>query len=160
MSRYIISRYYTSMKQLLSTAILKDEKSVKEYLRTLSDEEIDAWYESIEFTPFPILLAKEHYKRHKPTSELIIEDIKSKANKVKRKSRRLGKKSKEGSKEFGEKIQKKTKNLKKGVKSVSKVIPHGNDDVEVLKKLGELKKSGILTEKEFQDTKKKILSKF
>mgnify|MGYP006908299478 CR=1 FL=1 len=147
------------MKELISTAILKDEKSVKEYLRTLSDDEIDAWYESIEFTPFPILLAKEHYRRHKPTSELILEDIKSKANSVKRKSKRLSKKSKANAKELEEKIQQKTsKGIKKGVKSVSKIIPNAN--VEVLEKLGELKKSGILTEKEFQEAKVKILSRF
>lgn len=147
------------MKDLINTAILKDEKSVKEYLRTLSDEEIDAWYESIEFTPFPILLAKEHYRRHKPTSELIIEDIKSKANSVKRKSKRFSKKSKANAKELEEKIQQKTsKGIKKGVQSVSRSIQNSN--VDVLEKLGELKEAGILTEKEFQETKGKILSKF
>ena len=148
------------MKELINTAVLKDEASVKRYLRSLSDQEIDAWYESIEFTPFPILLAKEHYKRHKPTSELIMEDIKSKANKVKTKSKKLGRKSKQSSKKLGERLQKRTSKGLQSVKSVSNVLPNGNDNVEVLEKLGELKKSGIITKREFEDTKKKILSRF
>ena len=149
-----------NVKELINTAVLKDEASVKRYLRSLSDQEIDAWYESIEFTPFPILLAKEHYKRHKPTSELIMEDIKSKANKVKTKSKKLGRKSKQSSKKLGERLQKRTSKGLQSVKSVSNVFPNGNDNVEVLEKLGELKKSGIITKREFEDTKKKILSRF
>lgn len=149
------------MKELMGTAVLKDEKSVKEYLQTLSDSEIDNWYESIEFTPFPILLAKEHYRRHKPTSEFVIEDIKSKANSVKRKSKRIGKTSTKSGKELGKKIQKKTsRSIKNGVKNMKKVIPSQTDNTEVLGKLGVLKKLGVLTEEEFEIAKGKVLSRF
>lgn len=42
---------------------IKSEKNVKKYLKSISDEDIKALYDNIELTPFPILLAKEHYER-------------------------------------------------------------------------------------------------
>ena len=41
----------------------KSEKNVKKYLSSISDLEIKGFYENIELTPFPILLAKEYHKR-------------------------------------------------------------------------------------------------
>ena len=42
---------------------LKSEKNVKKFLEALSDESIKTFYENIELTPFPILLAKEYHQR-------------------------------------------------------------------------------------------------
>ena len=42
---------------------LGNEKNVKEFLRSLSDAKIKNFYEAMEYTPFPILLAKEYKKR-------------------------------------------------------------------------------------------------
>lgn len=42
---------------------IKSEKNVKKYLNSISDLEIKGFYENIELTPFPILLAKEYRKR-------------------------------------------------------------------------------------------------
>lgn len=39
------------------------EKNVRNFLKKLPDEKIKNFYETLEFTPFPILLAKEYQKR-------------------------------------------------------------------------------------------------
>ena len=47
----------------------------------------------------------------------------------------------------------------KGIESGRKLKTTPYDQLQLLEKLGELQKSGIITEKEFQEKKKKILSK-
>ena len=42
---------------------IKSEKNVKKYLKSISDADIKGFYENVELTPFPILLAKEYHKR-------------------------------------------------------------------------------------------------
>ena len=42
---------------------IKSEKNVKKFLKSLPDESIRNFYENIELTPFPILLAKEYHQR-------------------------------------------------------------------------------------------------
>ncbi len=71
------------------------------------------------------------------------------------------------SKELRNQVKKERKSLqKRGSKKISEGIsaaknigsnPH--DDLKTLKKLGELRDNGILTEKEFQTKKKKILDR-
>ena len=52
---------------------LKSEKSIKEYLKTLSDEDIIKYYVDVEFSPFPILIIQEHARRfnNKTKNEII-----------------------------------------------------------------------------------------
>lgn len=42
---------------------IKSENNVKKYLKSISDADIKGFYENVELTPFPILLAKEYHKR-------------------------------------------------------------------------------------------------
>jgi len=71
------------------------------------------------------------------------------------------------SKELSEKAKKESEILQKkslekineGVLSAKKMASNSEEDLKLLAKLGKLKKSGILTEKEFQEKKKKILSR-
>ena len=57
------------------------------------------------------------------------------------------------------KLKKRTKSsLDKGIKASKKIRTSKEKQLELLEKLGELKKSGIITNKEFQEKKKKILS--
>ena len=49
--------------------------------------------------------------------------------------------------------------INKNVAKVKKMTSSGRNDLENLAKLGELRKAGILTEKEFQSKKKKILKR-
>lgn len=63
-------------------------------------------------------------------------------------------------------IQERKEIQKKGAKKISEGISAAKDigadpeeDLELLAKLGELRKSGVITEKEFQAKKKKILGR-
>ena len=49
--------------------------------------------------------------------------------------------------------------ISKGVAKAKKITSSDRNDLETLAKLGELRKAGILSEKEFQTKKKKILKR-
>ena len=61
---------------------------------------------------------------------------------------------------LGSKLKKKTKSgIETGLKAKKKFQTSKHDDLDLLKKLADLQKAGIITNKEFQEKKKKILSK-
>ena len=172
---------------------LKSEKSIKEYLETLSDDTIIKYYLDVEYSPFPILVIEEYTRRFKrKTKNEIIKDLKLQTRLARKKTQELGQMAKkhkmvddvtkEKSKEIirhakrkgykiSEEISKKggmigsrlKKRTKAGVQSSinvgRKIKTIKQDELELLGKLGELHKAGIITNKEFQEKKKKILSK-
>ncbi|MBT5201739.1 MAG: SHOCT domain-containing protein [Thaumarchaeota archaeon] len=158
---------------------LKSEKSIKEYLKTLPDDTVIKYYSDVEFTPFPVLIIEEYTRRFKQKSKNeLVKDLKIQANLAKKKTSELGKMAKnhklvddvtrEKSEEIirhakkkgfeiSQRIVKKSTRLKSKLnkKSSAKIA----QNLELLEKLGQLKKAGILTTQEFQEKKKKILSK-
>jgi len=59
-----------------------------------------------------------------------------------------------------EELQKRgIKKITKGISIAKNVTSNTQDDLEILKKLGKLRKSEVITEKEFQAKKKKILDR-
>lgn len=59
------------MKSLLDPGddYLKTEENVRKYLKSLSNSQIKSFYEAIEYTSFPILLAHEYSFRFKKKSK-------------------------------------------------------------------------------------------
>ena len=51
------------MELELDSDFLGNEKNVKKFLKSLPDAKIKNFYDAMEYTPFPILLAKEYKKR-------------------------------------------------------------------------------------------------
>ncbi|MDH3766611.1 MAG: SHOCT domain-containing protein [Nitrosopumilus sp.] len=49
--------------------------------------------------------------------------------------------------------------INEGISTAKKVTSNAHEDLEILKKLGELRKAEVITEKEFQTKKKKILDR-
>ena len=49
--------------------------------------------------------------------------------------------------------------INEGISTAKKVASNTHDDLEILKKLGKLRKAEVITEKEFQAKKKKILDR-
>ena len=166
---------------------LKSEKSIIEYLKKLPDDTIIKYYLDVEYSPFPILVIEEYTRRFKrKTKNEIIKDLKLQSRLAKKKTKELGSMAKkrklvddvtrEKSEEIikqakkkgyeiseklatrgsilGSKLKKKTKSTIESRKSKSSV-----KDLDLLKKLGDLQKAGIITKKEFEEKKKKILSK-
>lgn len=77
----------------------------------------------------------------------------SEAQKQSKLIRKQAKKESEKLKKEGE------KKILKGISSAKKITDSTEDNLKTLEKLGKLRKSGIITEKEFQEKKKKILTK-
>ncbi|RNJ77060.1 MAG: SHOCT domain-containing protein [Nitrosopumilus sp. B06] len=50
-------------------------------------------------------------------------------------------------------------NISKGMSAAKKITSNTQEDLEILERLGKLRKSKIITEKEFQAKKKKILER-
>ena len=106
----------------------------------------------------------------KKADEAIQEGIK-KADEVLDEAVELGeitaKQASKASKEFSDMAKKESAVLQKkslekineGISTAKKLAANSQEDLLLLEKLGKLKKSGVLTEKEFQEKKKKILSR-
>ena len=70
---------------------LKSEKSIKEYLKTLSDDIIIKYYLDVEYSPFPILVIEEYTRRFKKkTKDEIIKDLKLQTRLARKKTQELG----------------------------------------------------------------------
>ena len=75
------------------------------------------------------------------------------ASKTSKEIRKQAKKEKEGLQKRG------IKKITEGITVAKNVTSNTQDDLEILKKLGKLRKSEVITEKEFQAKKKKILDR-
>ena len=172
---------------------LKSEKSIKEYLKTLSDEDIIKYYVDVEFSPFPILIIQEHARRfNNKTKNELIKDMQHQTkftrnkvkglenNRVKKQTleeitvKKTGefvtqaeKKGYEVNESFlkksgnlGSKLKKSAKkSIKRGIAAGRTIRSSSERNLDLLEKLGKLRKSGVITEKEFQEKKKEILAK-
>ena len=49
--------------------------------------------------------------------------------------------------------------ITKGIATAKKISADADEDLAILEKLGKLRKAGVITEKEFQEKKKKILAR-
>ena len=157
---------------------LKSEKSLKEYLKKLPDDTIIKYYLDVEYSPFPILVIEEYTRRFKrKTKDQIIKDLKFQTRLARKKTQELGKiatknkfvheitreksdeivkQAKKKGYEISESILQKSGMLKSKLK---KSIQSKQKNLDLLEKLGALQKAGIITNKEFLEKKKKILSK-
>lgn len=175
------------------TMNIKSEKSIKEYLKSLSDDDIIQYYLDVEFSPFPILIMEEYTHRFKQkTKDEIIKNIKHQEKHVEKKIKelkRFAKKKKlfdditvEKSEKFVREAKKKGHNIsdslfkksgmlgsklkegtaasvKKGMSASRTLTSYSEKNLILLEKLGDLRKAGIISEKEFREKKKKILAK-
>ncbi len=162
---------------------LRSEKSIKEYLKKLPDDTIIKYYLDVEYSPFPILVLEEYTRRFKrKTKNEIIKDLKLQTRLAKKKTKELGTMAKkhklvddvtrQKSEEIFDHAKKKGYSISEKIatkgsilgsrlknKTKSTLKSSSNKDLDLLKKLGDLQKAGIITNKEFLEKKKKILSK-
>lgn len=154
---------------------LKTEKSICEFLETLPDDTIIKYYLDVEYSPFPVLIIKEYQRRFKKKSrQEILKKLSYQASLAKKKSKELGRMARQNklvnditkqkseeilrqAKKKGLKISNFSKKAKKSLKTRFGSSTEAN--LRILEKLAKLKKSGAITEKEFQAAKRKILKK-
>ena len=138
----------------------KSEDFLIKYLKTLPDKHIKQFYDAVEWTPYPVLVIKEFQRRFKPNDEEFLEKLLESVDEAKRKGQKIGKMAKIRGLKLSKQVRaqaKKTVSTK--ITKAKRMIRSSEDNVELIRKLGELKKAGIISNKEFQVKKKQLLDK-
>ena len=138
----------------------KSEEFLIKYLKTLPDKHIKQFYDAVEWTPYPVLVIKEFQRRFKPNDEEFLEKLLESVDEAKRKGQKIGKMAKIRGLKLSKQVRaraKKTVSTK--ITKAKRMIRSSEDNVELIRKLGELKKAGIISNKEFQAKKKQLLDK-
>ena len=136
----------------------KSEKYFKDYLKKISNDQLVQFYNDLEWTPFPVLVIKEYQDRFKPKNKKeILQKLKAHTLMAKEKSRELKLLAKSKGSETAKGIQIKGKKLTKSISEAKFVSSEKN--LKILEKLGDLKKKGIITTKEFNEKKKELLKR-
>ena len=138
----------------------KSEDFLIKYLKTLPDKHIKQFYNDVEWTPYPILVIKEFQRRFKPNDEEFLEKLLESVDEAKRKGQKIGKLAKIRGLKLSKRVRAQAKNaVSKKITKAKRMIRSSEENVELIKKLGELKKAGIISNKEFQAKKKQLLDK-
>ena len=138
----------------------KSEDFLIKYLKTLPDKHIKQFYNDVEWTPYPILVIKEFQRRFKPNDEEFLEKLLESVDKAKRKGQKIGKLAKIRGLKLSKQVRAQAKKtVSKKITKAKRMIRSSEDNVELIRKLGELKKAGIISNKEFQVKKKQLLDK-
>ena len=138
----------------------KSEDFLIKYLKTLPDKHIKQFYNDVEWTPYPILVIKEFQRRFKPNDEEFLEKLLESVDEAKRKGQKIGKLAKIRGLNLSKQVRARAKKtVSKKITKAKRMIRSSEDNVELIRKLGELKKVGIISNKEFQAKKKQLLDK-
>jgi hypothetical protein len=138
----------------------KSEDFLIKYLKTLPDKHIKQFYNDVEWTPYPILVIKEFQRRFKPNDEEFLEKLLESVDEAKRKGQKIGKLAKIRGLKLSKRVRAQAKKtVSKKITKAKRMIRSSEDNVELIRKLGELKKAGIISNKEFQAKKKQLLDK-
>jgi len=138
----------------------KSEDFLIKYLKTLPDKHIKQFYNDVEWTPYPILVIKEFQRRFKPNDEEFLEKLLESVDEAKRKGQKIGKLAKIRGLNLSKQVRAQAKKtVSKKITKAKRMIRSSEDNVELIRKLGELKKAGIISNKEFQVKKKQLLDK-
>ena len=138
----------------------KSEEFLIKYLKTLPDKHIKQFYDAVEWTPYPVLVIKEFQRRFKPNDEEFLEKLLESVDEAKRKGQKIGKMAKIRGLNLSKQVRARAKKtVSKKITKAKRMIRSSEDNVELIRKLGELKKAGIISNKEFQAKKKQLLDK-
>ena len=138
----------------------KSEEFFIKYLKTLPNSHIKQFYNDVEWTPYPVLVIKEFQGRFKPKDAEFLDKLVESVDDAKKKGQKIGKLAKIRGIKLSQRVKSRAKKtVSKKIAKAKRMIRSSDDNVELIKKLGELKKSGIITNKEFQSKKKQLLDK-
>ena len=138
----------------------KSEEFFIKYLKTLPNSHIKQFYNDVEWTPYPVLVIKEFQRRFKPKDAEFLDKLLESVDDAKKKGQKIGKMAKIRGIKLSQRVKSRAKKtVSKKITKAKRMIRSSDGNVELLKKLGELKKAGIITNKEFQAKKKQLLDK-
>ena len=138
----------------------KSEKHLIQYLKSLPDNQIKQFYDAVEWTPYPVLVIKEFQRRFQPNDDEFVDKLLESIGEAKEKGQKIGKLAKIRGIKLSKKVKTEAKKtVSKKITKAKRMIRSSDDNLELLKKLGELKKAGVISNKEFQTKKKQLLDK-
>jgi hypothetical protein len=138
----------------------KSEEFFIKYLKTLPNSHIKQFYDDVEWTPYPVLVIKEFQRRFKPKDTVFLDKLLESVDDAKMKGQKIGKMAKIRGIKLSQRVKSRAKKtVSKKITKAKRMIRSSDGNVELIKKLGELKKVGIITNKEFQAKKKQLLDK-
>ena len=138
----------------------KSEKHLIKYLKSLPDNQIKQFYDAVEWTPYPVLVIKEFQRRFQPNDDEFVDKLLESISEAKEKGQKIGKLAKIRGLKLGKQVKTEArKTVSKKITKAKRMIRSSDDNLELIKKLGELKKAGVISNKEFQTKKKQLLDK-
>ncbi len=138
----------------------KSEKHLIKYLKSLPDNQIKQFYDAVEWTPYPVLVIKEFQRRFQPNDDEFVDKLVGSIGEAKEKGQKIGKIAKIRGLKLGKQVKTEArKTVSKKITKAKRMIRSSDDNLELIKKLGELKKAGVISNKEFQAKKKQLLDK-
>ena len=138
----------------------KSEAFLIKYLKSLPDNRIKQFYDAVEWTPYPVLVIKEFQRRFKPNDDEFVEKLLESVDEAKKKGQKIGRLAKIKGLKLSKQVRTRAKKtVSKKITKAKRMIRSSEDNVELIKKLGELKKAGIMSNKESQEKKKQLLDK-
>ena len=138
----------------------KSEEFFIKYLKTLPNSHIKQFYDDVEWTPYPVLVIKEFQRRFKPKDTVFLDKLLESVDDAKMKGQKIGKMAKIRGIKLSQRVKSRAKKtVSKKITKAKRMIRSSDNNVELIKKLGELKKAGIITNKEFQAKKKQLFDK-
>ena len=138
----------------------KSEKHLIQYLKSLPDNQIKQFYDAVEWTPYPVLVIKEFQRRFQPNDDEFTDKLLESISEAKEKGQKIGKMAKIRGLKLGKQVKAEArKTVSKKLTKAKRMIRSSDDNLELIKKLSELKKAGVISDKEFQAKKKQLLDK-
>ena len=138
----------------------KSEKHLIKYLKSLPDSQIKQFYDAVEWTPYPVLVIKEFQRRFQPNDDEFVDKLLESIGEAKEKGQKIGKMAKIRGLKLSKQVKTEArKTVSKKITKAKRMIRSSDDNLELLKKLGELKKTGVISNKEFQTKKKQLLDR-
>ena len=138
----------------------KSESFFIKYLKSIPDSHIKQFYNDVEWTPYPVLVIKEFQRRFKPKDDAFIDKLFQSAYEAKKKGQKIGRLAKLRSAGLSKRVSTQAKkSVSKKISKAKRMVRSSEQNVELIKKLGELKKAGLITNQEFLAKKKQLLDK-
>ena len=138
----------------------KSEKHLIQYLKSLPDNQIKQFYDAVEWTPYPVLVIKEFQRRFQPNDDEFVDKLLESIGEAREKGQKIGKLAKIRGIKLSKKVKTEAKKtVSKKIIKAKRMIRSSDDNLELIKKLSELKKAGVISNKEFQTKKKQLLDK-
>ena len=138
----------------------KSEKYLIQFLKSLPDNQIKQFYDAVEWTPYPVLVIKEFQRRFQPNDDEFIDKLLESVGEAKKKGQKIGKLAKLRGLKLSKRVKAQAKRtVSKKITRAKRMIRSSEDNVELIKKLGELKRLVLLAIRNFRQRKNNFLIK-